>query len=254
MIKLDRLTKYLDELLEIDKIPDDSSNNGLQVEGTEEVKKIVFGVDACLAIAEIAAEKKADLIFVHHGLSWNNGFKRLTGNPSRTFRSLFKNDISLYAAHLPLDGHPIIGHNALIAKELDLVECATFAKFANTEIGVIGKLRKRMLLGELAKVVEKKIGTKPGVFGEKTNIISKIGVISGGAGSDGILAAANAEVDCLITGEIGHSSWHLIQETGINVLAAGHYCTEKPGVMAVMKNIQLKFKIDCEFIDLPTGL
>lgn len=254
MIKLDRLTKYLDELLAIAKIPEDSSNNSLQVEGSVNVKKAVFGVDACLAIAEAAAEQKADFIFVHHGLSWHNGFKRLTGNSARTFRALFKNDISLYAAHLPLDGHPEIGHNALIAKSLDMIDCGPFAKFSGAEIGTKGKLRKRMILGVLAKVVEKKIGAKPVVFGNKTNMISKIGIISGGAGSDGITAAAEAEMDCLITGEVGHSNWHLIQETGLNVIAAGHYCTEKPGVLAVMKKIQQKFQIDCEFIDLPTGL
>ena len=82
----------------------------------------------------------------------------------------------------------------------------------------------------------------------------KVGIISGGPGSFGIEAAVEKGLDCLITGEVYHGIWHLIQETGINVIAAGHYCTEKPGVIAVMQKIQQKFKLDCEFIELPTGL
>jgi len=254
MIKLKRITQFLDELLELDKIPDDSSNNGLQVEGTKEVKKVLFGVDACLAITEIAAEKNADFIFVHHGLSWNNGFKRLTGNSARTFRILFKNDISLYGAHLPLDAHPAVGHNALIAKIIDLHDCETFAKFANVDIGVKGKLKNTVTLANFAEMVDEKLKTKSVIYGNKKNRISKVGVISGGAGCDGVEAAAEADLDCLITGEVHHSIWHLIRETGVNVIQAGHYATEKPGVLAVMKKIQQKFKLDCEFIELPTGL
>lgn len=254
MIKLKALTQYLDDLLELDKIPDDSSNNGLQIEGTQKVKKVIFGVDACLAIAEIAAEKNGDFIFVHHGLSWKNGFKRLTGNSARTFSTLFKNDISLYGAHLPLDAHKELGHNAQIAKIIALQDCKPFAKYANAEIGIKGKLEKPITLANLAKNVDQKLETKSVIYGDKHSSISKVGIISGGPGSFGIEAAVEKGLDCLITGEVCHSIWHLIQETGINVIEAGHYRTEKPGVLAVMKKIQQKYKLDCEFIELPTGL
>ena len=254
MPTLNKLTQYLDNLLELDKIPDDSSNNGLQVEGGSKVNKIVFGVDACLAIAEIAAEKNANFIVVHHGLSWKEGFKRLTGNSARTFRTLFKNDISLYGVHLPLDAHSELGHNAQIAKILGLHGRTSFAKFANVEIGVKGSLKNKTSIAKLAYLVDNKLDTKSIIYGDLKREIKNIGIISGGAGSDGIEAAVNDDLDCLITGEIGHSNWHLIQETNLPVIAAGHYCTEKPGLIAVMKKIQKKFKVECEFIDLPTGL
>lgn len=254
MIKLKALTQYLDNLLELDKIPDDSSNNGLQIEGAQKVNKVIFGVDMCLAISEIAAEKNADFIFVHHGLSWKNGFKRLTGNSARTFSTLFKNDISLYGAHLPLDAHPEVGHNAQITKIIDLQYCKPFAKYANAEIGVKGELRESITLTNLAENVDQKLETKSVIYGNKHSNISKVGIISGGPGSFGIEAAVEKGLDCLITGEVFHSTWHLIQETKINVIEAGHYCTEKPGVIAVLKKIQQKFKLDCEFIELPTGL
>ena len=254
MIELKTLTQYLDDLLEINKIPDDISNNGLQIEGSQKVDKVIFGVDACLAIAKIAAEKKADLIFVHHGLSWGNGFKRLTGNSARIFSSFFKNDISLYGAHLPLDAHPELGHNAQISKGISLKNCKPFAEYAKAEIGIKGKLEEPTTLANLAKTVNQKLETKSLIYGDKNKSISKIGIISGAPGSFGIEAAEENKLDCLITGEVNHTYWHLIQETGVNVIAAGHYCTEKPGVLAVMNKIRTKFNIDCEFIELPTGL
>lgn len=254
MIKLNVLTQYLDELLGVNNIPEDGSNNGLQVEGRQKVNKVIFGVDSCLTIAEIAAGKYADFIFVHHGLSWKDGFKRITGISAKTFSTLFKNNISLYGAHLPLDAHPELGHNAQIAKVINLQNCEPFAKYANAEIGVKGELEKPINLSNLAKNVDQKLETKSVIYGNEHNSISKIGIISGGPGSFGIEAAVEMGLDCLITGEVYHSIWHLIQETGINVIAAGHYRTEKPGVLAVMERIQQEFKLDCEFIELPTGL
>ncbi len=254
MTKLKEITDYLDTLLVLDKIPNDSSNNGLQVEGNEKVNKIVFSVDASLKLAEKAAEVNADMIFVHHGLSWGNGFKCITGTDAKRLSALLKNGISLYAAHLPLDGHPEIGHNAILAKKLKLQNCRMFAKLANTDIGCMGELPKSMGVANFADYMEEKLNLKAEIFGNKKGKIKKIGVISGGAGSDGVEAAAVEGLDCLVTGEIGHGSWHIINETGIAVLAGGHYNTEKPGVIAVMDELESMFDVECEFIDIPTGL
>jgi len=94
------------------------------------------------------------------------------------------------------------------------------------------------------------------VFGgdDGTVRVSSVGVISGGAGSDGALAAADEGLDCLVTGEMGHSSWHVVRESGVAVLAAGHYATEKPGVLAVMDRIASEFDVEVAFADIPTGL
>jgi dinuclear metal center YbgI/SA1388 family protein len=254
MAKLKEIVDFLDALLDVAGIPEDSSNNGLQVEGKDKVNKIIFSVDASLELAEKARNLNADMIFVHHGFSWGNGFKRITGIDAKRFTALLKNGISLYAAHLPLDGHPEIGHNAIMAKKMELQNCRMFAKFANTEIGVSGELKKAMGVAKFAKYIDKKLGLKSEVFGRTTGKIKKIGVISGGAGTDGVMAAAAAGLDCLITGEIGHSSWHVINETGISVLAGGHYNTEKPGVIAVMEEVEMMFDVNCQFIDIPTGL
>ena len=254
MARLKEITDYLDTLLAISRFPDDSSNNGLQIEGARTVHKIVFSVDMSLELAEKAAESQADMIFVHHGLSWGSGFRHITGVDAKRFSALMKNGLSLYAAHLPLDAHPEVGHNAIIAKKLNLLNRRMFAKYANAEIGVCGHLSRSVGIAKFAETVASRLNVSPVVFGKKKGRIRKVGVISGGAGSDGILAAANTELDCLITGEMEHASWHLLQELNIILMACGHYNTEKPGVIAVMEDIENMFDVICEFIDIPTGL
>ncbi|MBN1865462.1 MAG: Nif3-like dinuclear metal center hexameric protein [Victivallales bacterium] len=253
-VQLRDLVLYLDDLLDLGRFPDDSSNNGLQVEGGRVVRKAVFGVDACLELCGRAAESKADFIFTHHGLSWKSGFKRLQGRAARIFSTLFSNDISLYAAHLPLDAHPKIGHNALIAKNLGLRNPQPFAKFANAEIGFMGELAKPASPADLARIIDKTLRTKCKIFCDSSCEVRKVGVISGGAGVDGIEAAAEAGLDLLVTGEISHSEWHPMHETKLKVIAAGHYRSETPGVLAAMDRVKDSFGIECEFMDIPTGL
>ena len=254
MAKLKVVTNYLDTLLGISKVPNDSSNNGLQIEGSGTVNKIVFGVDASLELAERAAEVNADMIFVHHGFSWGNGFTKITGIDAKRFKLLLNHNISLYAVHLPLDAHPVIGHNAIIAKKLKLHNCRAFAKYAGIEIGVMGELSKAMGVASFAEFMAQQLNLKTATYGIRKGKLKKIGVISGGAGSDGVLAAAKEGLDCLVTGEMGHSSWHIIRETGIAVITGGHYATEIPGVIAVMEDLENMFDVECEFIDIPTGL
>ena len=115
MAILHEITAYFDELLGLNRVPADSSNNGLQVEGSSNVNKILFSVDASLELFNIAVECNANMIFVHHGISWGGNPKRFSGIDGDRLRTLFCNDISLYAMHLPLDAHPKYGHNACLA-------------------------------------------------------------------------------------------------------------------------------------------
>jgi dinuclear metal center YbgI/SA1388 family protein len=254
MATLQEITRYLDELLGVTKIPNDSSNNGLQVEGKQTVKKIIFSVDASLELFEIAVAAKADMIFVHHGISWGANPKRFSGVDGDRLRTLFCNDISLYAMHLPLDAHPEYGHNACLAEMLGVEEQIMFAKYCGVEIGVIGKLSEPLTPREIADSLDAKLDGESMIFGDPTSGVSKVGIISGGAGYEGISEAINLGLDCFITGEVGHSSYHLIKESGMPVIALGHYASEKPGVMKAMELVQHKFNLDCEFIDIPTGL
>jgi len=254
MATLHEITTYFDDLLGLDNVPDDSSNNGLQVEGNQTVNKILFSVDASLELFDIAVECNADMVFVHHGISWGGNPKRFAGMDGDRLRTLFCNGISLYAMHLPLDAHPEYGHNACLADMLGLENKTMFAKYCGVEIGAIGTLPEQLTPQEIADSLDAGLAGKSVVFGDAAKTVSKIGIISGGAGYEGINEAITLGLDCFITGEVGHSSYHLIKESGMPVIALGHYSSEKPGVIKSMELVQTKFKVECEFIDIPTGL
>ncbi|MCF6174244.1 MAG: Nif3-like dinuclear metal center hexameric protein [Victivallaceae bacterium] len=254
MATLDEITGYFDNLLGLAKIPADGSNNGLQVEGSTTVNKILFSVDASLELFNIAVERNADMVFVHHGISWGGNPKRFSGMDGDRLRTLFCNGISLYAMHLPLDAHPEYGHNACLAAMLGLENQTMFAKYCEVEIGVIGELPELLTPQEIADSLDAGLDGESIVFGDAAKSVSKIGIISGGAGYEGINEAIKLGLDCFITGEVGHSSYHLIKESGMPVVALGHYSSEKPGVIKSMELIQAKFNVECEFIDIPTGL
>ena len=254
MTQLKEITGYLDELLNIAAIPDDASNNGLQVEAGEVVQKAVFGVDASQALFEVAVSKKADFIFVHHGLSWRSEPRRFTGITASRLELLFNNGISLYAAHLPLDAHPQIGHNALLADMIKLRMRYNFADYNGCDIACGGFLPKVCLVNQLVEKFETELDCKAEVLGKLDKKLEKVGIISGGGGMDGLLACIGEGMDCYVTGEMTHMMYYVVKESGIVVIKLGHYHSETPGVLAVMNAVEKKFAIDCEFIDIPTGL
>ncbi|MHB9140178.1 MAG: Nif3-like dinuclear metal center hexameric protein, partial [Victivallaceae bacterium] len=166
---------------------------------------------------------------------------------------LFRNNISFYAVHLPLDAHPRLGHNARLADMIGLKKRKMFFEYDGAPIGVAGKLPSTQSAKALAECFEKDLGCQAVIFNAAKKI-SSVGIVSGGGGSGAVLAAQAEKLDCLVTGEIGHSSYHYIKETGIPVIGLGHYYSETPGVLAVMEKIKDKFGIDCEFVDIPTGM
>jgi dinuclear metal center YbgI/SA1388 family protein len=254
MTQLKKITGFLDKLLNIAAIPNDASNNGLQVEVGDVVQKAVFGVDACQALFAAAVSKNADFIFVHHGLSWRSEPRRFTGITASRLELLFNNGISLYAAHLPLDAHPGIGHNALLADMIKLRQRYSFADYDGCDIAVGGVLPQACLVNQLVEKFEAELNCKAKVFGNQDRKLEKIGIISGGGGMDGLVACIAEGMDCYVTGEMSHTMYHVVKESGIVVIELGHYHSETPGVMALMNEVEKKFAIDCEFIDIPTGL
>lgn len=253
MTERDDLTAFLDDLLLAPAVCRDPSNNGLQVEGCDEVKQVVLGVDACLELFEKAAALSADYIIVHHGMSWGDSLKYLRELNGARARSLFKNNLSLYAVHLPLDMHAEVGHNAQIAKALNIGATCSYFEYGGAEIGVAGELETPVSVQALAARVDEALDTQSAVWSFGPQMIRRVGVVSGG-GADGIEECPRKDIDCLITGEAHHQHWHVAKELGIHVIAAGHYKTECPGLFAVQKRVEKAFGLPCEFIDIPTGL
>jgi dinuclear metal center YbgI/SA1388 family protein len=245
------LTDYLDNLLCVKDFKFDHSNNGLQIEACENVHKVFFAVDAAMETFTEASRRGANLIVVHHGLSWGSEPKRFTGIVANRLQYLFEKHISLYAVHLPLDAHPVLGHNACIADVINLRKRKMFFEYDGVNIGIAGELQRMTSLKSLCTKLND-ITSDIIVYGMKSDI-KKIGIVSGGGGS-AINVAANAGLDCLITGEITHCDYHFAIESGIAVITLGHYRSEIPGLLAVMKKVESELGVFCEFIDIPTGL
>ncbi|PKP53220.1 MAG: Nif3-like dinuclear metal center hexameric protein [Candidatus Altiarchaeales archaeon HGW-Altiarchaeales-3] len=250
MPTLTQITNYLNDYLKINEIKD-ASVNGLQVSGKENIKKIAFAVDACMDTFTAAKSAGADMIIVHHGIIWN-GITSVTGRCYEHLKFLVVNEISLYACHLPLDKHPEIGNNIEFLKLFNVRNIEEFGDYHGIFIGFLGEFEIEKDLNAFAAEIEEKLNTKCTIlpFGKKK--VKKVGVVSGGAAS--IVTDAAGKVDVFVTGDASHTAYHIAKESGINVIFAGHYATETPGVKALAKKLENEFDIEFIFLDIPTGL
>jgi len=233
------IVKDLNKLLQIDLTPE---QNGLQVEGAKEIKKIVFGVSANMALFEAAVKKGAQMLIVHHGLLWGHE-QKLTGVFGARIRFLIKNDLNLVAYHLPLDKHPAMGNNAGLAKMLGLKNLKPFGTYKGLKIGFKGNLAKPKSFESIFKM----LGGEGLSFGPKQ--IKTVTVVSGGA-HDMLEEAVQEKADLYICGSRDEYVQELAREGKINFIAMGHYNSEKLGILALKKYIDKKYKVSTEFIDI----
>ena len=250
-MKRDALIEWLNDYLEIDAF-DDISLNGLQVEGADEVNKVAFAVDSSLTTFEQAADIGADMLIVHHGLFWGKPLA-IAGMHGRRVRYLLERNISLYAAHIPLDAHKEVGNNWGLARILGMTDLEDFGTWKGKPMGVKGVFPNAVSLRELADLLEKELGESVLVHAGGELEVSSLGIISGGAAGD-VVTAAEEGLDAFLTGEPKHEVFYDAFERGVNTLYAGHYMTETVGVNLLKDKIQAEFGLAVEFILLPTGL
>lgn len=242
MITLQDLSLFLQNLLSPEEFSD-YCPNGIQVEGKQEVKRICFAVSASLAVIEEAVKKGADVLLVHHGIFWNKDPYIIVGTKRDKLARLLKNGISLIAYHLPLDAHPLIGNNWKAAMDLGLEDIQSFQT-----IGIKGTMQA-IGIDAFRKKLETYYGRPAHVALGGKKDVSSVALISGGAHRN-IEQAADAGVDCYITGSFDEPVWDIAHERKINFFALGHYSTEKIGVLALMAELQKQLKVSCEFIDI----
>lgn len=250
-MKRTELVAWLDHYLELAHY-DDVSLNGLQVEGAEEVSKVVTAVDASLKTFEQAAEAGADFLIVHHGLFWGRPLA-VTGMHAKRVKYLLDNTMSLYAAHIPLDAHHEVGNNWGLAGILGMADLAPFGTWQGKAIGVKGVFPNGIGLRELADLIEKELGEAVLVHAGGELEIRTLGIVSGGAAKE-VITAAEEGLDAFLTGEPKHELFHDAFERRINALYAGHYMTETVGVNLLKDKLSREFGLSTEFILLPTGL
>jgi dinuclear metal center YbgI/SA1388 family protein len=250
-VLLTRVVSHLDAYLRIASIGDyPQARNGLQLENSGAIRKIAAAVDACEPMLARAAAQPATLLLVHHGLFWDTG--PWIGARFRKMKIAMASDLAVYSAHLPLDVHPQVGNAACLGRALGFARFAPFLTWKGQPLGVRVTAR-RLTRDELARRLERVLGTPPHLCAGGPARPQQIGIVTGGAGSE--VAQAHAEgVDTFITGEGPHWSYPLAEELGINVFYGGHYATETFGVKALAAQLAKRFKLPWEFLDHPTGL
>lgn len=233
-------TDHLNRYLEIEKFAD-VCPNGLQVEGKEEIQKVVTAVSANLLTIEKAVEAKADALVVHHGLFWNRDSLPIVESRKKKLAMLLQHHISLLAYHLPLDAHSEVGNNWKAAFDWKWRSLKPFE-----EIGVEGVFEP-LPIESFIQAIEEYYGHRAScaLFGKKE--VSSAALISGGAWK----ALSSVTSDCFITGSFDEPAWGMAHERGINFLALGHSATEKIGPRALAQYIETTFKVPTSFLDVP---
>lgn len=253
MAALRTIVSHLDKVLKTASVPDyPQALNGLQLENGGTVTRVGAAVDACLPVVEQAVEAGVDLLIVHHGLFWQ-GAQRIEGSAYRKLKLAMDHGLAIYSAHIPLDVHPKLGNNALLAKAIGMRDPEPFFPWKGILLGLRGRVpgSREKLAGRVARAVG---ATGPvHVCAGGPEQAGMVGIITGGAGSE-IAAVAAAGIDTFVTGEGPHWSYTAAEELGVNLVYGGHYATETFGVRVLSGVIARKFGLPQLFIDHPTGL
>lgn len=253
MAQLSSVISYLNSLLRPELFRD-SAYNGLQVESnSRDVRKVAVAVDAGLSIIEKAVSEKADLLIVHHGLLWGQTMP-VTGVFAKKVELLQRNNCSLYASHLPLDAHAEVGNGFELGRFLGLEELQGFFEYQGSVIGAHGRFRRPIPLAELVERTKALVGAPaPLVLGFGKQSVQTVGIVTG-SGSSAVSAAAQAGLDCYVSGEPKHEVYHLAKELKLSAVFAGHYATETFGVRALAKRLEKDFDLQSVFVDETSGI
>jgi dinuclear metal center YbgI/SA1388 family protein len=230
---------------------DDYCPNGLQIEGREHLKKIVFALSATKESVQYATSKNACALIVHHGVFWKfHGTKTITGPFYHRVAPLIKNDTNLIAYHFPLDSHLEFGNAVTIAKHLQLVDIEPFGEYKKCFTGVKGNFKEPILPRDLKTLLQNFLNHQVIYSTPDEDIpLKNIGIITGGANSEW-KEALRSNVDAYLTGEMSEHDWHESKESGISMFAGGHHATERPGINALMQTIKKEFpELEVEYFE-----
>ncbi len=228
--------------------------NGLQVPGPASIQRIATGVSANIDLFERAVAERADLLLVHHGLFWGDGVRAIDETLARRLRILFENGIALAAEHLPLDAHPEIGNNALLARALSGTDLQPFAPHRGEPIGFIARLPgDGLALEDLLERVADITAREPQLYGAGPERVARLAVVSG-AGADYLGQARQAGADALLTGEVSERSPADAREASLHLIAGGHHATETLGIRALGEHLAERFAVEHVFIDVSNSV
>ena len=248
MVTLQKLTQYTNTFLQIDCF-NDYCPNGLQVEGSDSIQRIVTGVTASQALLEDACDKNADAVLVHHGYFWKNEDPRVIGMKRARLNTLLVNNISLLAYHLPLDAHPEVGNNVQLAQFLGIQVEDELSTNSQPACGSVGYFKKAMDAVEVKQLIESKLNHSCIHVDVGSTPITTVAWCTG-AGQGFIDIAAGKKLDAYISGEISEQTTHIAREAGIHYFAAGHHATERYGIQALGEHLAGEFDLVHSFVDI----
>ena len=249
LVSRSELLQYLDSYLDAQRGAD-FGPNGLQVEGRDEIRKLVTGVSACRELFDRAAAAGADAVLVHHGIFWTGSSPVLVGSHYQRVAALLRHDLSLFAYHLPLDRHPEIGNNFLAARGLSLSDLEPFGDYEGLPVGFRGRFSEPDPIEVLVERCTVLFAQPPLVFRDGPEKVTTLGIISGGAQRE-FYQAIEAGLDAYLTGEASEWVMNVARESRVHYLACGHYATERLGIRALGEHLAERFGIEVEFLDVP---
>lgn len=244
-MKINELLDYTGELLQVARFRD-YCPNGLQVQGRDEIRTIVSGVTASMALLEAAADRKADLVLVHHGYFWRNEDPRIQGMKRGRLKFLLERDINLAAYHLPLDAHPELGNNAQLGQVMGI---AVDGLAGDPPIIAYGSLKQSLTLAAFGAQLHEALNRMPMVIGDAGKKLSRIAWCTGAA-QDQFEKALELGVDAFLSGEISEQTVHQARESGVAYIGAGHHATERYGIQALGRHLADKFGLQHFFVDI----
>lgn len=251
------IAAHLDDVLQPSSIEDYSGAvNGLQMSSDASVRKIAAAVDFSQRTLDACVAADANFLIVHHGMFWG-GAAAFTGSVFNRLKLMLDKGIAVYSSHLPLDMHPEVGNNVLLARELDLAPSRGFAHWKGIAVGVAGdcNIPTTQLVERARSFASRHGGSVVATSNSAGHVTRSWGLCTGsGASAETIAEARENGIDTLIVGEGPHWTAVAAEDHGIAVIYAGHYATETLGVQAAARIVSDKFSIPWTFISAPTGL
>ena len=249
MVLLADLLAHLDDFLDVSAVRD-YGPNGLQVEGRPEVRKVALGVSAARDLLQQAAAWGADAAIVHHGIFWRGqGEMRVERALRARLKLLLDAEMSLLAYHLPLDRHPLVGNNAVLARRLGAEVVDAAFEHEGVPIGVVAEFAAPVTLGGIAARIDAALRRAPLVIEAGERPVRRFGIVSGGAPKY-LEEAARRGLDLFLTGEPSEAAVHQAREEGIHFVAAGHHATERFGVQALGAHLVERFGVEARYFEL----
>ncbi len=248
-VERNQLQEYFDHLLN-PSVFEDYAPNGLQVEGKTTLKKVAFAVSATKNSLQESISWGADALVVHHGVFWKyQGPRTVTGPWGERIKLAVKNDLNLFAYHLPLDSHAEIGNAVSLAKKLGLTNLQPFALHKKQPMGTKGTFFPPIAASELKKKCEIILSHQVLLAShDEKELVNSMGIITGGANNDWVKAMEDG-LDAYLTGEISEYNWHDSIEANIHYFAGGHHATERFGIQALMEKVSTDLKLEVKFFD-----